>query len=115
MFTISPEIRERLDEPEKAEQLIAKYLSRYTPKHQQAFADRAKKLLEIAAKAKHKISLSTLDIELEAIAQTMAGRPEARATGTVGHGSDDDLSSSFDDKDSTFFDPPSWRGENTHS
>jgi len=108
-ITISPEILERFEQPEEATALIQRYAQRITAAHKD-FADKTLAMLHVASNAPQKISLESLRFELEGVSATMRSGQAACPESGSGHGPDDDLSNSFNDKESTFFDAPTWRG-----
>lgn len=110
MFTIPQEITQHFEQPEQAQQAIAACYKQLSEDAQEAFAEKTLAMLQLAGSAPQKISQATLGIELEAILKSLASHSSAQPKGVCGHESDDDLSNSFNDKESTFFDPPTWRG-----
>lgn len=107
MFTIPQEITQRFEEPERAQETIAACYQQLTEAAQEEFTTKTLAMLQVARAAPQKISKAALEIELEAILESLAARPIAQPKGTIGHGSALDLSDCFDDLESTFFDPPS--------
>jgi hypothetical protein len=109
MIKLSNELIQRTNFPGDVQNMICKHMQIIQPAMRDTFAHQVISLISDWSASVHNINMAALEFELAAIIDGICGpRPLVCATRVRGS-SDLDLSDSFNDLESTYFDPPTWR------
>lgn len=110
MTTLPAEISRYLENAEQVESMLHHKGEGLREEALEDFEQCALSLLKDWTSKARIITIDAIELELDGLLDTIRGSKSFSCpVGTVGHGSDLDLSDCFNDLESTYFDPPSWR------